>query len=147
MSRLWLVPVTVVLFGLTVADATPGVVAEAAAQQRQNSGWHLPPDAPDTKNPLAVNDKVLADGKKIFADKCRKCHGPEGLGDGPDADPEHAETQNLTNPKRADRNPDGIVFYKVSNGRSKPKMPAFKEELSAEQIWSVVAYVQTLRKK
>ena len=54
---------------------------------------------------------------------------------------------NLTNPKRADRNPDGIVFYKVSNGRAKPKMPAFKEELSQEQIWSVVAYVQSLRKK
>jgi mono/diheme cytochrome c family protein len=26
-------------------------------------------------------------------------------------------------------------------------MPAFKEELTEEQIWSVVAYVQTLRKK
>jgi mono/diheme cytochrome c family protein len=54
---------------------------------------------------------------------------------------------NLTNPKRADRNPDGVVFYKVSNGRRNPKMPAFKEELSKDQIWSVVAYVQTLRKR
>ena len=60
---------------------------------------------------------------------------------------DHAEEMNLTNPKRADRNPDGVVFHKVSNGRRNPKMPAFKEELSANQIWSVVAYVQTLRKK
>lgn len=119
---------------------------ESSAQQR-GSGWQLPPDAPETKSPLTVDDKVLAAGKKVFADKCRKCHGPDGLGDGPDADPDHVEEMNLTNPKRADRNPDGVVFYKVMNGRSRPKMPAFKDELSKDQIWSVVAYVQTLRKK
>jgi mono/diheme cytochrome c family protein len=39
------------------------------------------------------------------------------------------------------------VFYKVWNGRKKPKMPAFKETLTEQQVWSVVSYVQTLRKK
>ena len=97
------------------------------AQQKSASGWTLPPDAADTKSPLTVDDKVLAIGKKIFTDKCQKCHGPNGLGDGPDADPDHAEDMNLTNPKRADRNPDGVVFYKVLNGRRSPKMPAFKD--------------------
>jgi mono/diheme cytochrome c family protein len=33
------------------------------------------------------------------------------------------------------------------NGRRSPKMPAFKDELSKEQVWSVVAYAQSLRKK
>ena len=77
----------------------------------------------------------------------QKCHGQAGLGDGPDADPEHREHMDLTNPKRAEHNADGVVFYKVWNGRRKPKMPVFKEELSEDQVWSVVAYVQTLRKK
>jgi mono/diheme cytochrome c family protein len=53
----------------------------------------------------------------------------------------------LTNPKRAERNPDGIVFYKVWNGRKRPKMPAFSAELTEDQAWAVVAYTQTLRKK
>jgi mono/diheme cytochrome c family protein len=53
----------------------------------------------------------------------------------------------LTNGKRADRNPDGVVFYKVWNGRKKPKMPAFSAELSEDEAWAVVAYVQSLRKK
>ena len=128
-------------------QALLAATGEQTPTQRQSSGWKLPPEAADTKNPLTVNDKVLAEGKKIFADKCRKCHGPQGLGDGPDADPEHSETMNLTNPARADRNSDGIVFFKVSNGRSKPKMPTFKDELTTEQIWAVVSYVQTLRKK
>jgi mono/diheme cytochrome c family protein len=52
----------------------------------------------------------------------------------------------LTVAKRAARNPDGVVFYKVMNGRRKPKMPAFKEELTQEQVWAVVAYAQSLRK-
>jgi mono/diheme cytochrome c family protein len=52
----------------------------------------------------------------------------------------------LTNPKRAEQNPDGVIYYKVLNGRRRPKMPAFKEELKPDQIWSVVAYVQTLRR-
>ena len=110
-------------------------------------GWTLPADAADTKSPLTVDDNVLAIGKKVYTDKCQKCHGPKGLGDGPDADPDHAEDMNLTNPKRADRNPDGVVFYKVLNGRRSPKMTAQKDQLSTEQIWSVVAYVQTFRKK
>jgi mono/diheme cytochrome c family protein len=53
----------------------------------------------------------------------------------------------LTNAKRADRNSDGVMFYKVWNGRKKPKMPAFSAEITEEQAWAVVAYAQTLRKK
>ncbi len=52
----------------------------------------------------------------------------------------------LTKASRAAKNPEGVMFYKVSNGRKKPKMPAFKEQLNETQIWSVVAYAQTLRK-
>ena len=79
--------------------------------------------------------RLLAAGKAIFKEKCQKCHGPGGKGDGPDADPDAQEDMDLTNPKRAARNTDGVVFYKVWNGRKKPKMPAQKDELTKEQIW------------
>jgi mono/diheme cytochrome c family protein len=128
-------------------SATATAATAVSRQQRQGSAWNLPPDARDLKNPRPVDDTLLAAGKKIFSDKCQKCHGPQGLGDGPDAEPEHAEHMNLTNPKNAARNPDGVVFHKVMNGRRNPKMPAFKDELSQDQVWAVVAYVQTLRKK
>jgi mono/diheme cytochrome c family protein len=141
---------TLVLITIVPVLAAARFAAHAAPEpvgQRQSSGWQLPPDAPETRNPLTVDDRLLAAGKKIFSDKCQKCHGEKGLGDGPDADPDHAEEMNLTNPKRAERNPDGVVFYKVMNGRRNPKMPAFKDELSKDQIWSVVAYAQSLRKR
>jgi mono/diheme cytochrome c family protein len=145
--RMKLVAAMLVALGALAAAASLGARPGEMRASESQSGWTLPPNAPDTKNPLTVDATVLAAGKKIFLEKCKKCHGPNGLGDGPDADPEHAEEMNLTNPKRAERNSDGVVFYKVSNGRKKPKMPVFKDELSPEQIWSVVSYVQTLRKK
>ena len=76
-----------------------------------------------------------------------RCHGAEGKGDGPEGEPEHAQDMNLTVASRAARNPDGVVFYKIWNGRGSPKMPAFSEELTKEQVWAIVAYVQTLRAK
>jgi mono/diheme cytochrome c family protein len=127
--------------------AAISVAPQLFAQAKPNpAGWQLPPDASTLKNPLTVDEKVLASGKALFKDKCEKCHGPAGLGDGPDADPDAMMDMDLTVAKRAERNPDGVVFYKVMNGRRKPKMPAFKEELTSEQAWAVVAYAQSLRR-
>lgn len=116
------------------------------AQGKPPAGWQLPPDADELHNPLTVDAKLLADGKALYAQNCRRCHGPAGLGDGPDADPDARAEMDLTNPKRASRNPDGIVFHKVASGRGRPQMPAFKDELTTEEIWTVVAYAQSLRK-
>ena len=127
------------------AAVAAAAVLSIAAVPMQN-GWVLGEDAATKKNPISIDAKTLATGKTLYKSKCERCHGPGGLGDGPDGDPELAE-MNLTNPKRADRNADGVVYYKVLNGRKKPKMPAFKDELSEEQIWAVVAHVQTLRQK
>lgn len=125
-----------------------GLIAAAAGtiDGGQARSWTLGDDADTKKNPLASDAKALEAGKAIFKSKCSRCHGPGGIGDGPDADPD-ATVMDLTDPKRAARNPDGVVFYKVLNGKTRPKMPAFKDELSEEQIWSVVAYVQSIRKK
>jgi mono/diheme cytochrome c family protein len=137
-----------------VVFLTPGLVGSSLAPAQGQStapakppaGWILPPDAETLKSPLTVDDKVIAAGRAIFKDKCQRCHGPGGLGDGPDADPDAAD-MDLTAKAHAERNPDGVVFHKVLSGKRRPKMPAFKEELTEEQIWTVVAYVQTLRKK
>jgi mono/diheme cytochrome c family protein len=149
MNRRCAVWVAVVL--ASCATAAVMVVTAASsdgiAMQAQPGGWTLPADAEQKKSPLTVDEKVLAQGRAVFKDKCQKCHGPKGRGDGPDADPDHQEDMDLTVASRASKNPDGVIFYKVSNGRRRPKMPSFKDDLNEEQIWSVVAYVQTLRHK
>lgn len=125
--------------------AMAAAVSPGAAPQTTRS-WNLGADADTKKSPVPATAQTLEAGKALFKDKCARCHGPGAIGDGPDADPDATE-MDLTNPKRAARNPDGVVYYKVLNGKQRPKMPAFKDDLSEEQIWTVVAYVQSLRKQ
>ena len=146
--------VRAVLFVLAGISLSAALVAaqqtgQAPPQGRQagGGGWTVPQGAAAEKNPLTVTEAVLAGGKKLYGSKCVRCHGPEGKGNGVDGDPAHQNDMNLTLAARAARNPDGVVFYKVWNGRTSPKMPKFSEELTKEQVWAIVAYVQTLRAK
>lgn len=140
---------TIGTLAVALTTAAIGVAAATVPQTppaKTKSGWEIPPEAQTMKNPLTVDAKLIASGKALFKDKCQKCHGPQGKGDGPDADPDAAEDMDLTTAKRASRNTDGVVFYKAWNGRRKPKMPAVKDDMTKDQLWAVVAYVQTLRK-
>jgi len=144
MRRSWMLIVPAVVVWL-LAFVMVGRADVGAEQGR--GGWNIPATARTETSPLKVDDTVIANGKKLFSSKCQRCHGASGKGDGPDGDPAHADDMNLTNPARATNNPDGVVFYKIWNGRSSPKMPTFSEEISKEQAWAIVAYVQTLRAK
>jgi mono/diheme cytochrome c family protein len=104
--------------------------------------WRVPASAATEEPPMAATEAVLAAGRKVFVSKCQRCHGPTAKGNGPDADKKHSHHMDLTRADRVD--PVGVVFHKVWNGRQDPKMPAFGDELSKEQAWAVVLYVQSL---
>lgn len=130
---------------LWAALAVPGGRPAAAVQGGQSEGWRIPAGAEAEASPIPVTPAVLASGRDIFRGRCARCHGPGGRGDGPDSDPDRKPVD-LTDGSRAARNPDGVMFYKVWNGRNRPKMPAFSADLSREEVWTVVHYVKTLRK-
>ncbi len=138
---------------ITIGRLTPrswrsvvfAVCASALAPLAAAAQWTVPDSALTEKSPLTATAEVLKKGRSLFASHCRKCHGPEGKGDGPDGDREHPPTD-LTLAVRAAANPDGIMFYKIWNGRSDPNMPAFKSQLTKDQIWTLVEYVKSLRK-
>jgi mono/diheme cytochrome c family protein len=139
--------VLLVVWAAGLATVSPHVSAQATRGASSQSGWTIPATADAEKSPLAVNDSVVAAGRKLFASKCQRCHGSLGKGDGVDADKKYQKDMNLTLATRAADNPEGVMFYKIWNGRSSPKMPRFSEEFSREQVWALVAYVQTLRAK
>ena len=150
-SILFAVAGLVFVGGFAVSAQQSGTATTSTAQApppRQNpNGWTLPPTAADEKNPFAGDEKAVATGKVLYEKTCKRCHGPGGKGDGPDAEPDSMQDMDLTNPRRAARNPDGVVFYKIWNGRAKPKMPAQKDELTKDQVWQIVSYAQTMRPK
>jgi len=121
-------------------------IAKGATQAPEGSeGWHIPEGAAMERNPESLSSAVLARGQSLYKAKCQRCHGADGAGHGPDSDPDHP-AGDLTDARRASRNPDGVMFYKIWNGRSRPRMPAMKTDMTPADVWAVIHYVKTMRK-
>jgi mono/diheme cytochrome c family protein len=128
-----------VLFWL--AQVWPAAQSPADAVAAANgAGWQVPESAAQEKSPLKPTAALLTTGKDLFSSNCQKCHGAGGRGDGPYGDPDHRPAD-LT----ASTIPDGVMFYKVWNGRKAPVMPSFKSVMTKEEIWTVIEYAKSLR--
>jgi mono/diheme cytochrome c family protein/cbb3-type cytochrome oxidase subunit 3 len=84
-----------------------------------------------------------ANGAGIYAEKCAPCHGPRGLGDGP-------QGAQLPNPVPAIGQPEfsrqakpSDWYAMVTNGNLERYMPPFAS-LSEGQRWDVIAYVLSM---
>ena len=105
----------------------------------QSKTWTIPDSAANEKNPLAISPAVLKKGESLYKSNCSGCHGRKGLGDGPNVDAKD-RTHRPAN-LAISRNPEGVVFYKMWNGRKDPDMPEFKSRMTRDEAWAVVAYV------
>jgi mono/diheme cytochrome c family protein len=103
----------------------------------------------DTQNPLTLTaqnaDKVLKEGKEIYASKCMHCHGEKGDGNGPIVKsgalaegvvPNYAQKTDLSN---------GQMFYSIYYGKG--AMGAHGSMLDKKEIWTLVHYVRKLQNK
>lgn len=108
----------------------------------QGADWTVPANAVDLKSPVTPTPEVLKRGVSIYESRCRPCHGPDGKGNGPLSDPAHPAAD-LTAGTKADLLPDGVLFYRIWNG--KRPMPAFKSELSQDDVWTVIEHIKTLK--
>ncbi|HXB39829.1 MAG TPA: cytochrome c [Bacteroidia bacterium] len=93
------------------------------------------------KNPIPNSDAVLKDAEVLYSKFCVHCHGDAGHGDGkvglklPGAPPAYDGTlKNL---------PEGKIFYSITHGKG--MMGSHASQLSAEERWKLVHYVQKLQ--
>jgi len=98
------------------------------------------------KNPLVVNDSVLAVGQHLFNIYCAVCHGEKLDGNGPlvkDGNgPYPAAPANfISGPKST--LPDGTIFYVATYGIR--LMGSYASQLDREQRWMVVAYIKSVQ--
>lgn len=132
--KLFLVSLLVVAFS---AMAT----AQDAAKPKP---WPVPAEYKNMKNPVAKDDASIRTGAALYNKMCASCHGKTGLGDGVKArglktfagDFSGAEYQNQT---------DGEHFYKTKFGRD--EMPKYEGKVPDEDIWHMVNYMRTFKKK
>jgi len=92
-----------------------------------------------------------ARGKEIFRSaQCVSCHGERGTGDGPsaaslvDADGAHVRMPNFaTRPFKYGTAPE-TIYRTLVTGLDGTPMPSYADSLTEEQLWDVVAYVDSL---
>jgi cytochrome c(L) len=106
-----------------------GTVSAAAAPAS------APPGAV-VKNPFEGKPEAIKDGEKIFDAKCSECHMDGTGGAGP----------NLTDDIWIYGGSDAAVFETISYGR-KGGMPSWKNELSKDDIWKVIAFIRSIYRK
>jgi mono/diheme cytochrome c family protein len=115
--------------------------ADVAAQTSQP--WVAPASEKAKKNPLPADKKTIEQGEKVAKINCVSCHGPLGKGNGPAAVALNPKPADWTS-KRVQDEPDGEIFWKVTNGRG--AMPSWRH-LPENDRWAVVRFIRTLAGK
>jgi len=113
-------PVMVLLVGILLIGYT---VSQAIAQRPQ------------------VSPAKAKEAKRLFKQKCAKCHGQNGAGNNYG---QIVGATNLTDPEWQQRVDDNRIINSIKHGRG--QMPALGEKLTDEQITSLMLYVRTLKK-
>lgn len=104
---------------------------------------HVPPG-------IWTDPKTIARGKEIYTVRCAICHGDEGDGKGPAGVALPLKPSDFRDTAGVAEMRDNYWFWRVSEGGQpaafKEKgsaMPPWKEQLSVEERWAVMAYQHT----
>ncbi len=92
------------------------------------------------KNPYTGNPQAIEEGHQLFLDTgCYSCHGHHAEGGmGPSLT--GAGDRWIYKPT------DPTLFRTISNGREGTNMASWKDTLSPEQIWKIIAFIRSLYK-
>jgi mono/diheme cytochrome c family protein len=94
--------------------------------------WQPPKAEAARPNPLAAKPQAAAGGRKLFMRNCSECHGDKRQHGAPDLRWQVVQTQ-----------PDGALFWKITNGNSRRAMPSFAS-LPELQRWQIVLYLRQM---
>ena len=97
-----------------------------------------------------TNPRLIARGRQIYADRCAVCHGDGGDGKGPAGAALPLKPPDLRDRKMVGEMTGNYWFWRVTEGglvepfkSAGSMMPAWKDELSVEDRWAVIAYQHT----
>lgn len=106
--------------------------------------WDAPEKYKTMKNPVKSDDATKAIGKALYNKNCASCHGKTGLGDGTKAKTLSVSSGDMSSDEFQNQT-DGEHFYKTKFGKG--DMPKYDKKIPDEDIWAVVHYMRTFKKK
>ena len=105
----------------------------------------IPPEDAAKANPVKPTPESLAKGKKMYGCDCAMCHGKDGDGKG-DMASDYKNVTDFTDPEALRNRTDGEIFYITRNGKG-DNMPPEGDRAKNEDIWNMVNYVRSFKKK
>lgn len=106
------------------------------------------PEGAQIRNPVAATDASVAAGRTVFMEKCAACHGERGDGHGKGIGEYGTPPADLTRANYTYGTADGDVFDVIQNGvQPRLAMPGWDGLISEADMWNVVNYLRTLRRK
>ncbi|MGH1419432.1 MAG: c-type cytochrome [Hyphomicrobiaceae bacterium] len=104
----------------------------------------LPEAYRNARNPLPITEDVVRAGAKLYADNCASCHGARGMGDGEAGKGLNPSPALLAHLIQMPMAVDSYLLWSISDGGAEFKtgMPAFKDVLTKQEIWKIVAYMR-----
>ncbi|CAN5787430.1 hypothetical protein BH20ACI4_BH20ACI4_35380 [soil metagenome] len=90
--------------------------------------------------PTAAVDE-MASVRKIYTEKCARCHKDDGTGGKTEIDGTTINAENLISDKMK-KEPDAEYIEHITDGIPDEGMPAFKGKLTDQEIKDVVAYIR-----
>ena len=129
-------------YGMTMRDPVPNTVKRSSYLP-----YRIPKDSLELaaliKNPLASTEEVLKEGKVLYTRYCIHCHGEKGMGDGLVGIAYKGVT--AYNSRAVKNKSEGEIFHVITHGKG--RMWAHGSQVSIENRWKIVKYVQTLQKQ
>ena len=99
--------------------------------------------AAKVKNPIESSDEVLKEAKVLYERYCIHCHGEKGMGDGLVGQVYKGVT--AYNSRAVKDRSEGHIFHVITHGKG--RMWGHGSQISIEDRWKIVKYVQTLQKQ
>lgn len=125
------------------------IIPQSGAEQKPLED--VPPQYVNKHMPKGwwTDSKIIEEGKTIYQGEkygksagkgkevnCSKCHGSDGQ-------PVNKKNIDFRDEKAMSRMSDSYLFWKITEGVPRTKMSSFKNRLSEEDNWKVIAYLHT----
>ncbi len=95
------------------------------------------------RNPLSATPELVAEGKDKYEKYCMHCHGSSGQGDGSVVSVGNFPPPPAYSSPQLKNLPEGKMFHTLQYGKG--MMGSHASQLTIEERWKILRYVQTLQ--
>ena len=130
-------------YGMNMREPVPNTVRRS---DRGYLPYRIPKDSIELaarvlKNPLDSTETVISQGKVLYSRMCIHCHGSQGMGDGLVGKVFLGVTPYTS--RTVKDKPGGHIFHVITHGKG--RMGSHASQLSVDERWQIVRYVQVLQ--